>query len=144
MKWHKFLIYFTLWAAAVIAVLNAAQLFLGTHYGDQASVVYMVYPSIKSLDFVFGVLYILLAVWAVVTRFKLAGYSRSGPTMLTAYYVLGLILSLAYLLMCSLVTNEAGMFGELLVDSSPDFVGSIIMIIVNHQYYQKRRKLFCK
>ena len=75
MKWHKFLIYFQLFAAALVSLYNAVvcfrMVFLGLGTFGPWNVIYAIA----------GVICVVLAVWAIYVRFRLAGFRRNGPKM---------------------------------------------------------------
>ena len=146
MKWHNFLIYFSLFASAVMNVLNAILMFSGNiwdmsapaGYGDGFyELVYQVWPGIQSLDMFYGVGCLVLAALSVVARFQLAGFKKSGPNILTILYALNLILSVIYLVGLSAISGEAsassGIGGSVAV--------SIAMIVANSTYYNKRKHM---
>ena len=143
MKWHKFLIYFSLWASAVMNVLNSFVMFTGAHYGgeNEARMVYNFFDGLKSVDIIMGVLFIGIAIFAIVTRFSLAKYQSKGPKQLLAVYGLNAVLTVAYPLLASAVT---GMELSELMDSSTisSIVSSVVMILINKTYYDKRAHLF--
>ena len=141
MKWHKFLIYFSLWAGAVLCVFNGFQLLTGSHYGGQADVVYSYFRGLKLTDMVFGLLYIALAVYMIYVRFQLAGFKQGAPGKLTVVYVVQLVAFLGYALFAS---SQIGIsIGEAMDSSSiSSLVVSVVMIFVNRVYYGKRAHMF--
>ena len=141
MKWHKFLIYFSLWAGAVINVSTAVGLLTGSIYGSSgadAEMIYRFYDGLKTVDVLMGLASIALAVMLIVTRFSLAGYKKNGPKLLTIAYALNIAIALIYPLIASSVTNLG--FGDLLNPSS--LASSAAMLFVNKNYYAKRAHLF--
>ena len=143
MKWHQFLIYFALWASAVMAVLNGARLLTGSHYGSEevTKQVYTYYEGLKSADTFFGVLLMGLAAYLIYTRFQLAGFKKGAPQKLLIAYGLNLALNVGYILTVSNVTKLS--MSELMDSStSSGIVISIAMLIANYLYYQKRAHLF--
>ncbi len=143
MKWHKFLIYFSLWLGAVTNAIAAFSYFSGSVYGSsgEASMVYSHFTGLKTIDMLFGAALIAVAVFSIVTRFALAGYKAAGPKMLMGFYAINAVLSIVYLVVASVVTGIA--FGEL-IDSSTisSLVTSVAMVFVNKAYYDKRAELF--
>ncbi len=143
MKWHKFLIYFSLWASAVLNVLNSFMYFTGAMYGSdwQIESVYSYFSGLKTIDMLFGVVMIAVAAFTIVTRFALAGYKASGPRLLSGLYLVNAIAGIVYLIVASVVTGIS--LGEL-VDSSTitSLITSIAMVFINKSYYDKRAKLF--
>ena len=138
MNWYKFLIYVALFLGAIANVFTGFQMLTGGHYEGMSSWVYLYYPSLKTLDMVIGIASIGLAVFAIVVRQKLANYQSDGPKMLMILYVGSVLISVIYLIM---VMGIVG--GD--IDSStmiPSLAVSVVMIIVNKIYFDKRQHLF--
>lgn len=76
MRWYRFLIYFLLFVNAIFYVITAMRCFTGTSYGANADRVYEVFPSLKTIDIIFGVFAIWNAISALVTRSALAKYKK--------------------------------------------------------------------
>ena len=143
MKWHKFLIYFSLWFSAVVAALNAFSLLTGSRYGSQdvMDAFYTHYQGLKSVDTVFGILLFALAGYLIYTRFQLAGFKPGAPNKLTVTYVLSAAVNIGYLLVTSSVTKlPLSEIGGSSISGS--IAISVAMIIVNYNYYKKRDILF--
>lgn len=143
MKWHKFLIYFSLWAGAVLNVIAAFSRFTGSMYGSssEANMVYSYFSGLKAIDVLFGVVMIAIALFSIATRFALAGYKAAGPKMLMGLYIIDAAVSIVYLVVASMVTGIA--FGELIDPSTiSSLVTSAAMVFVNKAYYDKRAELF--
>lgn len=138
MKWHNFLIYFSLWAGGILNVLTGLTYLTGTVYGSDADFIYRYYDGLKGLDMLYGVALIGLGVLLIITRFKLAGHKSSGPFMLTISYVATLVISVLYGLIASGISGLS-----LLELINPVSIGtSIAMIFINKSYYDKRSSLF--
>ena len=143
MKWYKFLIFFALYATAILNIIGGVSQLTGTVYsvtGISASDVYAYYgQGLHILDIVMGILMIGIAVFAIFVRFQLAGYKKQGPKTLLVLYVINLVVSLGYSLAVGAITSVNVM------DSSSvgGLVISAVMIIVNYFYFKKRAHLFC-
>jgi hypothetical protein len=141
MKWFKFIIYFQLFANAVLNVINAIRLLTGVQYGDNASLVYTYFPSLKTADILFGICCLALAGFAIFTRHRLAKFFRNGPML---YYILmaaSVVLSLIYLIMASSALHVS--LGEVMDASTiASMLTSLVMLIVNWVYFNKRADLF--
>lgn len=130
MKWHKFLIYFQLFAAALISLYNAVEcfrtVFLGLGVFDPWNVVYAIA----------GVICVVLAVWAIYVRFRLAGFRKNGPKM----YILFLAINCVFQ-----VLNLVIVFGGDITTTS-SAIGSVgagvLMLVLTNIYYKKRADLF--
>lgn len=130
MKWHKFLIYFQLFAAALISLYNAVEcfrtVFLGLGFFDPWNVVYAIA----------GVICVVLAVWAIYVRFRLAGFRKNGPKM----YILFLAINCVFQ-----VLNLVIVFGGD-ISTTSSAIGSVgagvLMLVLTNIYYKKRAELF--
>lgn len=63
LKWFHFLIYFALWLNAIVCALNGIMQLTGASYeilGIAAEDMYATYPTLKTVDLVFGVAYLVL------------------------------------------------------------------------------------
>lgn len=143
MKWYKFLIYFLLFFSAIFNVYNAINTLTGKFYGsaDEAAEVYSAFPSLKFVDVVSGILFIMLAVICIITRQKLRNFSKNGPIMLYGLYAFDLIFGFVYILV---VTAIIGISLSEYIDSSfiKSISRSIAMIALNMVYFKKREHMF--
>ena len=141
MKWHKFLIYFSLWAGALINFFNGLQLLNGSIYQGNADQVYSVFSGLKTVDMIFGIIYIAIAIFMIYVRFQLAGFKRGAPGKLISLYVIQLVALFAYTLVASVTIHIpwAEIFSSSII---PSLIVSIVMIFVNRYYYSKRAHLF--
>ena len=138
MGWHKFLIYFSLWAGAVVNLINGFQLLTGAQYEDNADWIYSMYGGLRGVDMLFGAAILALAAACIYVRFQLAGYKRNAPNLLMYLYVANVVVTLAYPLLVSMTTPLS--FGE--VFSATSLVGPVAFIFINKTYYEKRMHLF--
>ena len=143
MKWHKFLIWFALWASLLMNFSTALQFWNGDTYGsaDNARQVYERYAGLQTLDLAMGVVCIAIATFAIVTRFSLARFRAIGPKQLIALYVINGVVSLAYLGVFSAITGlpVTDLSGNMVWTT---LIGSTIMVLANWKYYQRRAELF--
>lgn len=145
MKWFKFLIYFGLFAGAVINLVTGLLTVTGMTYeistpGVTAKMVYSYYGNdLKLLDTVYGIVLILLAVFGIVVRFRLAGYKKDGPGLLYTVYGVSAAVGLTYAIIVSVLTGVT-------LDASgfSGIITSVAMIFVNYTYFKKRSHLFVK
>ena len=138
--WHKFMINFSLFAAALLNLCQGAQTIVGANYGDMAEQVYSYYDGLKHVDILYGCALIAMSVFCVYTRFQLAAFKRGAPRLLTILYSCVILLSLLYLALFDSVT------GISMMDSSviSNLAGSVTMAVINILYYKKRASLFTK
>lgn len=144
MKWFKFLIYFSLFANAVINVYNGISYITGLLYGQDAEIVYEIFSGLKTVDMVFGVLSIALAAFAVFTRFRLSKFCKNGPVLLHLVYAANCVLGLLYAIGVAAVMPEYMSVTEVINVSQlvSSFVVSGVMIAINVVYFNKRKHLF--
>ncbi len=142
MKWYKFLIYFSLFAGAVLNAANAITLLTGSVYleeGITADEVYSIFPMLKAVDLIYGLCMLALAVFAIITRYSLAKYKANGPKLIVLLYVASLVVSLIYCVGYYFATDI-----NLLSDSSNvvSIAVSAAMIAINYNYFSKRKHFF--
>ncbi len=140
--WHKFLIYFSLWAGGVINLLSAIRVLTGFMYQwdgySMAYRVYSMYPGLKTLDYLYGMALIVIGGFFIFVRFQLAAFRRGAPKFLIGLYAVGTAVSVIYSVAASAIVGinmiDAGSIGSL--------SGSMTMIIINYIYYRNRASLF--
>lgn len=142
MKWFKFLIYFSLFAGALLNVVSAIPLLTGSVYEGAADLVYAMFEGLQAVDMLAGILMLATAVVGVYARFRLAKYCQNGPKMLTVLYIMAAAINLFYLIGVSAVLPEGVMESVDTTSSITSIVTSVIMIFVNRTYFQKRAHLF--
>ena len=152
MKWFKFLIYFEMWASALLNIISGITAFLGKNYGADSDMIYSMFAGLKVADVVFGAVEILFAVYIIYVRFQLAGFKKNAPGKLLIVYAAPLIASAVYLVVFFiLVYNGVSAMGGSLFDvvdvsTFSSMVGSIIgtaiMILLTKTYFDKRKHMF--
>lgn len=141
MKWFKFLIYFGLFAGVVLNAVSGFQLLTGAHYGEGKDLVYQVFGNLQTLDLIGGICLVALAAFGIYTRVRLAGYYKNGPQMLAYLYLGAVIANVVYIAGLYIVVPEVA--GQLdLTSTISSCVTSVIMVIVNREYFRKREALF--
>ena len=145
MKWHKFLVYFSLWAGALLNAINGARMITGAQYGQHANAVYLVFAGLKPVDVGFGALLIVIAGFEVCTALSLLKFKKAGPNMLTVLYVTNAAATVLYNAIAAGIISSGG-YGANLSSIYADAIGvpviSVIMLIINRIYYKKRKHLF--
>ena len=124
MKWHKFLIYFQLFLAAILNALNGIGYF-AAFFSDRSAI------------YIFrGVLCVVTAVLAIYVRFRLAGFHKNAPRVYSIF--LGITCALQII---SLIDSFGT--GIYAVSSAVGalFAG-VLMLVLNSIYYSKRADLF--
>lgn len=144
MKWFKFLIYFQLFVASLVSLLTGVFLFTGKIYtgasAEEVELLYMYFPNLKIFNLCMGVVYVVLCILYLVTRFMLSGYRKAGPAMLIAMYVGSLLISVLLVLITLQLVD--GVVYEINITTITSVVTSIVMIVCNIIYFKKRKHLF--
>lgn len=148
MKWFKFLIYFQLFANAVIMLFTAISSIFGLQYDGDAELIYYIAPGLKVVDVIYGIVCLALMAGAIVVRQKLAHYRKNAPVLyigfVTAGSVIGLIYTFAAMAVTGVISPSA--LGESLVLISAAVLGTLIgvgiFIPLNYIYFKKRKELF--
>ena len=91
--------------------------------------VYSLFPGVKAVDIVYGILLLVLAVFMIVTRFQLSGLKKNGPKIAIAIIY-------AVLISC---TTDYMAFDASTVSQC---VLPIVMAIVNKVYFDRRKDIF--
>lgn len=141
MKWFKFLIYFALFAGAVLNFFSGISMLNGSVYQGNANLVYSTFEDLKNLDTIVGVLLIGAAILAIFTRFRLAGFYRNGPVLLLITYAANIAIPLIYIIGVSNIVSGI----ELNTTANiSNMCTSAVMMFVNMGYFKKRSHLFTK
>lgn len=140
MKWHNFLMVIMI-LGGIMTIINGAIAMTGSAYlgnGYDSSVVYSVFPGLKSCDMFYGVALIALGVFEFTVRSRLKRFCANGPGSLRIMYILFIAVGVIYLAWASSAT------GIRLFDSSNtgSLVASVSLLVINHVYYSKRSELF--
>ena len=141
MGWYKFLIYFSLFASAVLNIISGISSITGLHYGEFNQLIYAYYDGLKTVDIIMGFFSIALGVVSIIVRQNLAHYKKGAPLSLIGLYIASLVISVIYVIAVSLVTNlsiTAFLSTAIIIN----FIVSIILTCVNYVYFKNRRHLF--
>lgn len=141
MKWHKFLIYVSLWLSAANGFLNAVTYYNGSVYGAEAAEVYAYYTGLGMLDKGMAVFCLALGFYSVITRFALARFKANAPKLLTALFGINLALNMLYLFLFSIITSIP-MTGLLDTSTLTTLLSNLALLIINKFYYDARASLF--
>ena len=139
MKWFKFLIYFSLFLAAIVCFVTGIMQMTGSVYADLADTVYGQFPKLKTLDVAIGAATVVCGIIILVSRFRLAAFKKGSTNILIAGYALNLIVNLAYTAAAISIIGSANLD---LTSFGTSMAGSIIMLIINRTYLTKRESLF--
>lgn len=147
MKWYKFIIYVQLFLSALTGLVNGIKYITGSVYGNasERETVYELFPSMKTVSTITGILMLAAAVVAIIARQKLAGFKHDGPMF---YYITCGISIGASLIYCIAAYSELSKYSWL-VNTSSYLAGSIIgilisvgLLIANIIYFGHRKDMF--
>lgn len=119
MKWFHFMIYFQLFAAAVINLIDGILYIAGIN------------TSLGILCLPFGIFGIAMCAYLIYIRFALAGYKKNG---LTHYKIYLILITISQTLTSLLSGGFSAGIGSL--------IGNIIYITLITIYFNKRQELF--
>ena len=143
MKWFKFLIYFVLFADAVMRIADGVMKVTG---GVSRGGMYDAYGFLKPVDIVFGIVSFGLAAFCVYTRFQLSGFKKNSPKL---FYLLNILITvysvaydIVYLVIVSLEANK--FFASDVIDLVITVVSMGLYIFFSAVYFDRRRHLFEK
>ena len=140
LKWYKFLIYFSLWAGAILHFITGISVLTGAQYlneGVQAEMVYDAFPGLKSVDTFYGLILIAFAVYQIVVRFYLARFKAIAPKMLISTYIIAIVCELFYGMVASEIIGQS-----LMSDIISSLTPSVVMLIINYKYFKNRKECF--
>ncbi len=145
MKWHKWLVCFSLIFSAILNVGLGIATIMGFLYGDMAELVYSEMPDLKILDVVYGVLFFAIAVWDVYSWARLRKFRKNGPAVFVANLIFSYAVSVVYSAIAALILGDyagAEFASELWSDAASSVTMGIVYTIANYAYYKKRKHLF--
>ena len=142
MKWHKFLIYFALWAGAIVNGISGIQTL--SNALNPNSLMWGLRglsTGLRAFYIVSGVFSFGLGVFLICTRMSLARLSRRGPRMIVWTYASAVILNVLLIFLASVLF---GMPINALMDWSMwlTLIEGALMTWANQVYYRKRAAMF--
>ncbi len=136
MKWYKFLIYFSLFASAILNGFTAIGYFAGT---AAFSAFYSSYPALQFLDILAGLFFVVVAIVSIYTRQALVNYRRIAPLLVVGLYIVNALFTVFYEIVVSVIVGTL----TISVMSTALSVGVAVAIgYANYIYFQKRAALF--
>ena len=140
MKWYKFLVYFALWAGAIVNFSSAVYGILGIPEGKDEQVFYSYVYGYETFKCVTGIFLLGFVAFQIYTCIQLLGYRKKAPFLINAVYFSILAYELISVIIISLMVNA----------SAVKLVGTIIGLFIvyvpvcalNAVYFYKRKHLF--
>lgn len=115
---------------------------MGKHYKVSDSYLRMIYDTfdgLQTIDIAVGVALIALAIYAIITRFFLAGFKKQGPFMYYLLLIFNIVVGIIY---CILVTATVDGLEINLTGMISNMITMIVLLICNLVYFGKRKHLF--
>ena len=145
MGWFNFIIWVQLFLNAILNTINGFTAIMGKQYVDNygrdvSDLVYRTYDNLKIYDTIYGMALIMLAVLAIMIRFRLARFKKNSHISYISLLSFNVITPLIY---CLVASGETGVsMGDLLEDTRLSMIVVIILIFINVFYFKKRKHLF--
>ncbi|MDO4539060.1 MAG: hypothetical protein Q4B54_12925, partial [Coriobacteriales bacterium] len=142
-KWYKFIIYVQCFLGGLSGVVSGLNYVLGLQYGDNVSQVYGYFPSMKTVDVIYGIVNIVVGILLVYARFRLKNFKANSISIYLFLPLVNAISTIIYLIAVSNVLH-ASLFSENMVSSSTFglIVGNVILFVANYIYFGHRKHLF--
>jgi serine/threonine protein kinase len=99
MRWHRFTIYFQLFANCVLCIGLGFSILFG-HNGMYRNGIYDFHPGLQGFDVCSGIIYLCIGIFAIVTRQKLVHFKKDAPKSLIITLFFEFIVSLDLLFRC--------------------------------------------
>lgn len=138
LKWFKFIIYVQLFLSALGNLVTGIQLLTRLANRVILASIYTVYPALKPVDVVMGLLSLGLMAWALIVRQRLAKFRQGAPKLYLLWIGVSMGVALCYLVAASLVLGQLVMTGSIV----GGMLGNILLILLNLVYFKKREHLF--
>jgi len=148
MKWYKFLIYVELFLNAVLNVVTGILYITGGIYSMRninPDYIYNFFGELETINIIYGFLAFGFAAFCIYTRYRLANYKSNGPLCVFCMYGISAVMNLGYTIITNLVISSHPLTnGNVQVSYSliANIVTSIVMIVLNIIYFNKRKSLF--
>lgn len=143
MNWFNFLIFFVLFADAVQSFISGLIYITGYDFSKEfgQSILWFTYlgKGYEAVDKIYGLFFVVMAVFAIITRNKLKNYQKSAPKMYITYLILPVAINTLYMLFYLILSKaEAVYFASLVTEIIPQ----ALYVYLNYIYFKKRKHLF--
>lgn len=147
---YKFIIYFQLFAAMAFYFFMAILMFTGAHWpilgGVSSQDIYSFYPDMIIADYVYGILLIVLGIYAICVRFWLSQFRSYALMTYVMLYGAATILSFLYIVCQYLCTNgmvdPVAYWSSVLPSIVSSLISAVVWITISCIYFNKRKSLF--
>lgn len=145
MNWYKFVIWFQLFANALLNAISGVTAATGAHYAGVADQVYALVPMLKPVDLLYGSLLFGAAIFALVVRGRLKKFCKNGPMLYYVLFGLQMVVTVFYLVASAVVISGSVMSSYYQPDYSSSvssLIGTGVVLVCNVIYFNKRKALF--
>ena len=154
MKWYKFLIYFALFFTAFVNVVGVVENIHSIRQllPFQGAVGYVddLIRSTTILISLYSAACLGFALWALIVRRKLARFCADGPKQLILMRLFGAVTTIVYIVAAIVIMNNAQEAARMQVfnisglieEAVSTVITTIVWILVNKSYFEKRSHLF--
>ncbi len=144
MRWYNFVTKVQLWLAFIVVIANGLSQIATTLEGENEALI--TFPVWKTVNMLYGVSLICVAIVILRTRKKLVRFEKDGPQyyyfVCTALFVLPLLYP--FMLCVSANIPIVVMFEGFIANPSTisSAIVSLVNLVLNYIYFEKRKYLF--
>lgn len=138
LNWAKFLGYFALWLSAVLNLITGIVTMTGSQYDGLSTMVYAMFPGMKTIDIIYGLLCIGIAAVAAYSALGIIKRKKYVIKMIPELYSGVSIMVLLYVILASVITS----INVVTTSTVINIFVSAVMAIVNSIYFKKREHIF--
>lgn len=144
MKWYKFLIYFLMFANAILKLADGIFCLIGFDGGVVSEVLFegcMFTGKYRAIDIVYGIVCIVMSGVILYVRNKLAKFKKDAPRIYIFYDIISSVIYFIYNLLIMIILENAdisSVIGELI----GTVVGESLFVYFNVIYFKKRKHMF--
>lgn len=147
MNWFKFIIWCQLFLTALSELSNAFLYLTGRVYAGEeggAAAFYGQYPAFRIINMMFGAAGLVMAAFAIYTRFQLSGFKKGAPSLLLKFNLISVGVTMVYHILYAIISATYGrtLTGGEIMDYLSLFAIGIAYYFVNKAYFTKREFLF--
>lgn len=142
MKWYNALIYVILFLSALWYLINGVRLLLGSAYGAPSALVYGMFPALKPLSIIMGLIYLGMTAGFLVVRQMPAGFRKNAVRCLLGLYIPDMIITLIFGVAQLIILGDLRFAGDLLGSLVFGRILSIVFPVLNRIYFDNREELF--
>lgn len=144
MRWFNFLIYFSLFAGALLSLFDGIVYIagLGSKLPEIFAEAYYFLPNnFRALEIIFGLVILAAAAGSVYVRFQLAGFKKNAPKCFYVFEIALSVFSTVYSIAGMALTTDDGI-SAIIGAIIGGVVGDAVFLLCNITYFNKRKHLF--